>query len=182
MNFEKVVANLKAVVEASRDKRLLPYYAEYLVALRLKELGHDVEILKKRRGPDIFDKTVNAQIEVKSSSIDLDEWACAASFYQGASIKKQNFDYCVFVVFKDFEPWEYLVFSIEELGEIAEKPRPYPITAFRNNPCVLFRYGSLQKYENAFPNVEDRLNIELKHHQNPGEFRDRWDKIKSKKQ
>lgn len=182
MNFEDLVTNLKVVVRASRDKRFLPYYAEYLVALRLKKLGHDVEVLKKRRGPDIYDKTVNARIEVKSSSIDLDEWACAASFYQGASIKKQKFDYCVFVVFKDFEPWEYLVFSLEELKEIAEKQRPYPITAFPNNPCVLFRYVSLQEYKNAFPNKENRLNIEWRLHQNPEEFRDKWDKIKSRKQ
>ena len=75
------------------------------------------------------------------------------------------------------EPAEYLVFTLDELKEVAEKKLPYPITAYRNNPCVLFKYESLQEYERAFPNAKDRLNIEIRLHQHPNEFQNRWDKF-----
>ena len=163
--------------KTSEDKRFLPYYGEYLVALGLAKRGHDVQVLKKKRGADIYLRDVDIRVEVKSSSIDLAGWSCAASFYNGTSIKRKDFDYCVFVIFENLEPLEYLVFSHYELMEVAENPRPSPITTYPNNRCILFRYKNLQEYEKAFPKIEDRLNIETILHQHPERFRGRWDKI-----
>ena len=59
---------------------------------------------------------------------------------------------------------------------MVEKPRPYPVTTFPNNPCALFRYDSLKEYEDNMKG--HTLDIEVKLHRNPKEFRDRWDKIK----
>ena len=179
--YSKIIEHLKHVVKTSKDKRFIPYYAEYLTAFQLSKLGYEVQVLKKRRGPDLLVYDVNRNIkrlvEVKSSHLDLEGWDCAASFSKGTSIKKGEFDSCVFVVFENLEPKEYLVFTLDELREVATKERPYPITAFPNNPCALFRYKSFQEYEKAFPNAKDRLEIEIKLHKHPEEFRNRWDKI-----
>jgi len=148
-----------------------------LVALELTKRGYDVEVLKKKRGPDIYLRDIDSKIEVKSGNIDLAEYDCTASFSSGTSIKHGDFDYCVFVIFENLEPIEYLVFSCEELKEIAEKPRAYPVTQYPNNRCILFRYKSLEEYEKTFPRDQDRLEIEMRLHQSPEKFRNKWDKI-----
>ncbi|MDH5787881.1 MAG: hypothetical protein OEZ40_06300 [Candidatus Bathyarchaeota archaeon] len=174
--FDKIAQYLLTALKISGDKRIAPYCAEYLVAKNLSLNGHDVEVLQKKRGPDIHLKDIGKYIEVKSGHSDLLYWDCGASFYNGDSIKKHKFDYCIFVVFNNLEPREFLIFSVEELREVAEKPRPYPTTAFPNNRCVLFWYGNPKKYKE---NVKgDNLEIEVQLHQHPEQFIDRWDKIK----
>ena len=174
-SLESVAQSLLTALKTSGDKRLASYCAEYLVAVKLAQKGHNVSVLQKRRGPDIYLRDIDRYIEVKSSHSDLSDWGCGASFYTGKGIKNNEFDYCVFVVFRKLEPSEFLIFTVEELKELAEKPRSYPITTFPNNPCVLFRYNSLKEYEDHMRG--NLLDIEIKLHRYPEQFRDRWDKI-----
>lgn len=175
-SLDKVAGFLLTALKASGDKRLAPLCAEYLVAMKLLREGHDVEVLQKRRGPDLRLGDIGKSIEVKSGHADLQYWSCSASFGNGKSIKEKKFHFCVFVIFRELEPSEYLVFDVDELREVAEKPRPYPITAFPNNACALFRYGSLEEYEGSLRG--HTLDIELELHRFPERFRDKWDKIK----
>jgi len=176
-DFDRMVERLGDFVKASRDTRLLPFYGEYLVASELAKRGHEVEVLKKRRGPDLQVRDGNYRIEVKTSRLDSPEWSCTASFRKGQSIKRGDFDFCVFVTFANFEPKECLVFSRDELLEVAERPRPYPISTYPSNPCLLYRFKDLKEYKRAFPNGRDRLEIEVRLHRSREEFKDRWDKI-----
>lgn len=175
-SIETIAQSLLTALKASGDKRLASFCAEYVVAMKLSQKGHDARVLQKRRGPDIYLKDLEKYVEVKSGHADLSDWDCTASFRKGKSIKNKEFHFCVFVVFRKSEPSEFLVFSVEELIEVAEKPRPYPITAFPNNPCALFRYESLKKYQDSMKG--HTLNIEIRLHRKPEEFVDRWDKIK----
>lgn len=183
--FQKIAENLNAALRKSEDIRLVPYLAEYFLAYALSvkgsEFGYDVEVCKKRRGPDLVvcnvGRNIFKRIEVKTGHTDREKWACTASFRDGKSIKKAEFDSCVFVVFENLAVKECFVFALDELKEVAEKPRPYPITAFPNNPCALFWYGNLVEYEKAFPNNQDRLSIEIRLHKHPEDFKNRWDKI-----
>lgn len=108
--FRNIIKNLRVTIKISQDKRLIPYYDEYLVASELSKFGHDVEVLKKTSGPDIVVHVDQDRlIEVKSSHIDSEDWACGASFYRGRSITQDEFAYCVFVVFKKLvEPVEII--------------------------------------------------------------------------
>jgi len=174
-SLDKVAQSLLTALKTSGDKRLAPLCAEYSVASKLLQKGHDPQVLQKRRGPDIYLKDIEKYIEVKSGHSDLSDWGCGASFGKGNSIKNREFDYCVFVVFSKLKPSEFLVFTVEELREVAENPRPKPYTVFPNNPCVLFRSSSLEEYKENLD--EHTLGIELKLHRYPEQFQDRWDKI-----
>ena len=114
-SLETIAQSLLTALKTSRDKRLASYCAEYLVALKLANEGHDVDVLQKRRGPDLYLKDISKYIEVKSGHTDLPNWACTASFRTGKSIKDKKFHFSVFVVFRELEPSEFLVFSVEEL-------------------------------------------------------------------
>jgi len=170
--IETIFQKLLYKLEKSRDNRLLSYYAEYLVANKLSK-KHKVKLLKKRQGPDIELSDIDKKIEVKSSSIDMEHWLCGASFGNGSSIREKKFDYCVFVVFENFKPIEYLVFSHDELLEVIQKERG----TFPGNPYVLYRFKNLEDYLKEIPE-KNRLEIEIKLHKHPEEFQDRWDKIK----
>lgn len=182
--LQKIAENLNASLRKSEGIRLVPYLAEYFLAYALSvkgsELGYRVEVLKKRRGPDLVVRNIShnicKRIEVKTGHTDREGWSCTASFGSGNSIEKAEFDFCVFVVFENLAVKECFVFALDELKEVAKK-RPYPITAFPNNPCALFWCGNLQEYKRAFPNVEDRLGIEMRLHEHPEDFKNRWDKI-----
>jgi len=173
-----IVEHLTKVVKLSRDKRFSGYFAEYLVAFELDKLGYEAGVLGGRfGGADVFVKEKGSEygrmVEVKSSHLDLDGFDCAASFGKGRSIEKGEFYGCVFVVFESMQPVEYLVFTVDELREVIKKKRG----AYPNNPYLLFRFKTLQEYEAAFPNPEDRLEIEVNLHQHPEKFRNQWDKI-----
>ena len=176
-SFSDIIEHLTKVVKSSQDKRFNEYYAEYLVAFELSKLGYDVQVLGKRRGVDLLvrdpSRNIERFVEVKSSHIDLKDFACAASFGKGGGIERGDFNCCVFVVFEKLQPIEYLVFTLGEIKEVIKKKRG----AFPNNPYLLFRYNSLQEYEVAFPNLEERLEIEMKLHKHPDEFQSQWSKI-----
>lgn len=99
LKLESVAQSLLTALKNSGDKRLTSYCAEYLVALKLIQKRHDVDVLQKRRGPDIYLKDLERYIEVKSGHSDLSDWSCSASFGTGKSIKNNKFDYCVFLGF-----------------------------------------------------------------------------------
>lgn len=175
-NIDKVAHLLLASLKDSGDRRLAPYCSEYLVASRLLHKGHDPEVLQTRRRPDVYLRDIEKYVEVKSGHSDLSDWGCGASFGTGNSIKNRKFDYCVFVIFSGLDPSEFLIFSVDELREVADNPRPRPYTVFPNNRCVLLRYNSLEEY---LEDVEGyTLDIELELHRHPERFRDRWDKIR----
>jgi hypothetical protein len=180
--FSQIVEYLANAVKNSQDKRLCGCYAEYLVAFELsnyatkEELGYKIKVLRKRFCPDLefydVNKHIKSLIEVKSSHINHKGFGCSASFGNGKSIEQGKFNCCVFVVFEKLEPIEYLVFTLEELKEVIKSK----CGAFPNNPYLLSRCKDLQEYEREFlPN--ERLDIEINLHQNPDEFRNRWDKI-----
>jgi len=177
--FSNIVEHLTEVVKLSRDKRFICYLAEYLVAFELDKLGYDVTVFGTRRGADLFvcekGQNIGNFVEVKSSHIDLDGFDCAASFGKGRSIERRQFYSCAFVVFENLQPIEYLVFTIDELEEVIKKKRG----AYPNNPYLLFRFKTIKEYEAAFPNPEERLEIEVNLHQHPERFRNQWDKILS---
>jgi len=181
--LKKIAENLNAALRKSEDVRLVPYLAEYFLAYALSikgsELGYDVEVLKKRRGPDLIvsnaGRNIRRRVEVKTGHTDRPGFACTASFGNGKSIEKKQFDSCVFLVFENLEPKECFLSTLDELKEVAEKKRSYPITIW--DPCALFWYGDILDYNKAFPNVEDRLSIEIRLHEHPEDFKNRWDKI-----
>jgi len=177
--FSKIVEHLTEVVRLSHDKRLTSYLAEYLVAFEIDKLGYDATVFGIKRGADLFvcekGQNIGEFVEVKSSHIDLNGFDCAASFGKGTSIVKRQFNSCVFVVFENLQPIEYLVFTIDELEEVIKKKRG----AYPNNPYLLFRFKTMKDYEAAFPNPEERLKIEINLHQHPERFRNQWNKILS---
>jgi len=181
--LKRITINLLKALQESQDIRLVPYYAEYFVAWALSvngsKFGYNVKVLGKRRGPDLVirnaSRNICKTIEVKTGHTDRPGFACTASFRNGKSIEKKQFDSCVFLVFENLEPKECFLFTLDELKEVAEKKRPYPITIW--DPCALFWYGDILDYNKAFPNVEDRLSIEIRLHEHPEDFKNRWDKI-----
>lgn len=179
--LQRITENLLKALQESQDIRLVPYLAEYFVAYALSvkgsEYGYNVKVLGKRRGPDLVIRNVNSNlckaIEIKTGHTDRPGLLCSASFGMGNSIKKGEFSACVFVVFEELKAKEYLVFSLDELKEVPEKKRGM----FPNNQCNLFWCEDLLEYEREFPNVEDRLDVEIRLHNHPENFRNRWDKI-----
>jgi hypothetical protein len=178
-DLQNVVEKLDAALEAigmtgHEDTRLMPIYMEYWVANELSRRGHEVEVVN-RRSFDILLPESQIRIEVKSGKF---EGSATASFSDGRQITEQKFDYCVFATYDiDFRVKEALIFSREELQEVASKPRPHRAQHPKNNFCFLFRYDSLSDY---LKNEEekDRLEIELKLHTHPEDFVSNWEKIK----
>jgi len=115
--LQKIAENLNTSLRKSEDIRLVPYYAEYFVAYALSALGYSVEVRKKRQGPDLIVCNVNRnicrRIEVKTGHTDRKGLACTASFGNGKSIEKTEFDSCVFVVFENLAVKECLVFTLD---------------------------------------------------------------------
>jgi hypothetical protein len=157
------------------DIRIMPIYIEYWVANELAKRGHEVEVMNRRRY-DLLLHDKNVRIEVKSGKFD--GIGAAASFYKGHQIKEARFDYCVFVTYDiDYKIKEAMIFSREELLEIANKPRPSFAAHPKTNPCLLLRYNSLEDYIQKVEAYK-RLDIELDLHKNPENYLNNWNKIK----
>jgi len=157
------------------DTRIMPIYSEYWVANELTKIGYNVEVLS-RRSFDLLIPEKNIRIDVKSGKFG--GLNAAASFGKGSQIKEAKFDYCVFTTYDvDLTIKEAMVFTREELKEVAEKPRPHLAAHPTTNPCLLLRYESLEKYKQDVEK-KDMLNIEIQLHEHPEKFVKRWDKIK----
>lgn len=172
---EKLDAALEALGQTEHeDTRLMPIYAEYWVANELAKNGFEVE-LANRRSFDILLPEKNLRIEVKSGKFGR---AATASFYLGHQIQESKFDFCVFVTYDiDFRIKEAMIFSREELEEVASKPRPHLAAHPSTNSCMLLKYDSLDEYLRDV-DEKDRLVIEIKLHKFPNEFVNNWDKIR----
>ena len=160
------------------DEKLWSRYAEYLIAFMLMKQGHVVQVLNERtgkraRGADIYLPEKDIRVEVKTGKYSYG--SCAASFGKGSQIKDGKFDYCVFVTYDENGVWEYLIFSKEELMEVAEKPRPKYARYSKTNPCILFRYAGLRDLEEHLG--EDALKIETALHTHPERFKNKWDRM-----
>jgi len=154
---------------------LLRYYAEYLVARELTKKGHNVELRKTTFStPDLIIKDIGKTVEVKSSMIDNEYWGCGASFGNGKSISENKFNYSVFVVFKNYSPYKFFIFTLEELRELLNKK----VGVFKNNPYALIWYETYEEYLREYPDAKDRLKLEINLHKHPEEYEDRWDRIK----
>lgn len=162
-------------ITGHEDNRIMPIYVEYWVANELAKRGHNVEVMN-RRSYDLLLPEENIRIEVKSGKFD--GGGATASFSKGHQIRDAKFDYCVFATYDiDFRIKEAMIFSREELVEVAIKPRSnfarYPST----NPCLLLRYNSLEDYMQKVE-TDKRLDIEVDLHKNPEKYLYNWSKIK----
>ena len=165
------------------DAKLWSRYAEYLVAFLLTKQGEVVQVLNERTGKgarsaDIYLPEKDIRIEVKTGKYSYGSYG--ASFGKGSQIKDEKFDYCVFVTYDKDGIGEYLIFSREELTEVAEKPRRKYARYPKTNPCILFRYDTFTELEKNLG--EDALKIETELHTHPERFKNRWDKMFSKRQ
>jgi len=149
-------------------------YSEYWVANELMKIGHDVEMIN-RRGYDLLLPEKNIRIEVKSGKYS--GRSAAASFGKGFQITGAKFDFCVFTTYDiDFTIKEAMVFSREELSEVANKPRSHLAAHPTTNPCLLLRYDSIDEY---LQDIEEsyRLEIEIDLHKYPEKYVGKWSKI-----
>ena len=157
------------------DTRIMPFYIEYWVANELAKRGYKVEIVN-RRSYDLLLPEENIRIEVKSGKYD--GIGAGASFYNGHQIKDAKFDYCIFATYDiDFRIKEVMIFSREELMEVANKPRPKLAAHPTTNPCLLLRYNSLEQYVQRIE-ANQWLEIELDLHKYPEKFINNWNKIR----
>ena len=157
------------------DTRIMPIYIEYWVANELVKFGYDAQIVN-RRSFDILLTEKGVKIEVKSGKYN--GIVAGASFGKGDQIKSAAFDYCVFATYDiDLRVKESMVFSLQELEEIAQKPRTKKVAMYpKTNPCILLRYDSLDEYS-KYIEEGDRLEIEKDLHKSPEKYVSRWDKI-----
>ena len=142
--LEKVVTYLeKAIKELSSaavdDERIMSRYAEHRVALELAKRGHVVQVLNERddKRADIYLPEEGIKVEVKSGKFVYG--SSCASFGSGRQIKEGRFDFCVFTPYDENEIKEFLVFSREELAEVANRPRVKFARFPNTNPCILIR-------------------------------------------
>jgi hypothetical protein len=181
--LEKVVMQLeKAIQELSSanvdDERIMSRYAEYQVALELAKRECVVQVLNERddKAADIYLPEDRIRVEVKSGKF-VDGSSCA-SFGMGRQIKEPRFDYCVFIPYDENKIKEFLVFSREELLEVADKPRVKFARFPKTNPCMLVRCDSYDDLKSRLqPFGEEVLKIEEELHKHPEKFRDKWSKI-----
>ena len=157
------------------DKSLRCKYAEYLVAKKLAQQKHSVEILNERSNTnaDIFLPHRGKRVEVKSSCFHKDGWA-DASFSDGKQVFDKKFDYCVWVLFdkEAAKPKHLLVFTRDEIKEVAQKRNG--VGSHITNQFLLLLAPNLNEFEGyAKPfAVEKRL---VTHR---AQFENRWEKIK----
>jgi hypothetical protein len=169
------------ILEAAgiEDKDIAQKFAVYLVALKLAEKGYEVRVPaeKGKKGrADIYIPYMNVKIEVKSGRRRYD--CSTASFGDGQQIKQRKFDYCAFLTFRGNMVNEIFIFSLEELKEIAEKPRPALADYKGTNVCMLLKYDNLEEAEKNIRYFSEKLlNIEIELHKHPEKFLNRWDKI-----
>lgn len=179
-----VVENLGKALEILEvagiaDKDIAQKFAVYLVALKLAEKGCEVRVPaeKGKKGrADIYLPYKNVKIEVKSGRRRYD--CSAASFGEGKQIKQKKFDYCVFLTFWGNMVNEIFIFSLEELNEVAERPREALADYKGSNTCMLLRFDNLEEAEKVMRYFDEKLlNIEIELHKHPKKFLNRWDKI-----
>ncbi|MDH5483337.1 MAG: hypothetical protein OEY22_10770 [Candidatus Bathyarchaeota archaeon] len=175
--MQKLEDSLEALGMAEHeDTRIMPIYIEYWVANELVKFGHNVQIVN-RRSFDILLPEKGVRIEVKSGKYN--GVVAGASFGKGDQIKNAAFDYCVFATYDiDLRVEESMVFRLQELEEIAKKPRTKKVAMYpKTNPCILLRYDSFDQYL-RYIEKGDRLEIELNLHKFPEKYVNRWEKIK----
>lgn len=164
------------------ESRFVERYAEYWVARQLQLKGHEVQILKDRqlKTADIYLPRSATRVEVKSAWLN-DDGHAYASFGMGTQVKREKFDYCVFLIFsskRTENPKDVFVFSRNEVQEVAVRRlslSKHP----DSNPCLLMFAGSLKEYRRRVKEWHFMpFKIEIRLHRTPGQFRNRWSKIK----
>ncbi|NIO38691.1 hypothetical protein GTO27_13495, partial [Candidatus Bathyarchaeota archaeon] len=141
--------------------------------MKLAETGCEVEVVNRKS----YDLLVNGNVRVEVKSGKYEDGYAAASFGKGGQIRDAKFDYCIFVSYDGYEEREILVFTRDELREVANKPRGRGVVRYpRTNPCILLRYDNMKDY---YADIEqgERLDIEVEIHKHPERFLDRLDKI-----
>ena len=181
-------AGLK-LIDLNRDRRLLYIWAEYFMALQIKERHPkwNVDVTGGIRSPDVLciKNGKKIRIQVKTGKWQRYEfgsnvmYSADASFGKGTQIRNRRFDYLVFIVIDGIEIREILIFSIDELQEIA--PRLTWAGNPKTNPCLLSRMESIEDAEKwiKFYNITDSIyKIERDIIEHPEKYVGRWDKIK----
>jgi hypothetical protein len=182
-DLEKVVMHLEETINdlvsaGIDDEKIMSRYLEYRVALELAKREHIVQVLNERdeKGADIYLPKEDIKVEVKSGKFVYG--SSCASFGTGRQIREGRFDYCVFVPYDENGIKEFLVFSREELAEVANKPRVKFARFPKTNPCMLVRCDGYEDLKSCLGSSgEDILKIEEELHKHPEKFKDKWNKI-----
>ena len=162
-----------------RDRDIRHRYAEYLVARILSQKGFSVQLLNKRedKNADIYlPHAKKKRVEVKSSYAG-DTGCWYASFGKGNQIKKDKFDYCVFVTFSK-KSEEIFVFTREELKEVATFRKG--LAAHEDtNPCLLMLAPTQKDFVKLVHDWQIKtFKIERTLNSSRKKFRNAWRKIK----
>jgi hypothetical protein len=169
-----------------KDKNIRCQYAEYLVAKKLTDKKHEVQILNGRdnTNADIFLPRTEERVEVKSSCFDDEGWAYP-SFKDGNQVSKGKFDYCVWIVFdgkNSEEPKKIFIFTKKELQEVAKARRHY---AGHESNSRLLTYGrKLNEYDDWMQKHNFKpfkIERKLLKHQKEFSGARAWDKIRKAK-
>lgn len=187
----KITKSLKTVLrelakEKLKDRNTRCQYAEYLVAKKLTDIGHEVLMFNERedKSADIFLARTGEKVEVKSSCFYDDGWAYA-SFANGNQIKQSKFDYCVWLVFDDQnsdKPKKTYIFRREELLEVGRARKNY--ANHESNSCLLTFGQNLKDYDDHMKkNNFQRLKIERELLKNQRKFTgsSAWSKLRKAK-
>lgn len=163
------------------DKEIAQKYAVYLVALKLAEKGYDIMVPAeegKKGRADLYIPQKELYIEVKSGRKLRGSARAGASFRDGRQISQKLFSHCVFLTFERNKVEEILVFNRDELVEVASKPRKNSSYS-GTNPCILFRYNTLDEARSYVKRKKEEalLDIEVKLHKHPEDYKNKWDKI-----
>lgn len=185
-SLARLVEQLEGAINTLRsdgidDERIMSRYVEYRVAFELSNRGHTVQVLSERgdKGADIYLPADKLRIEVKSGKFVYG--SSCASFGMGKQIKEGKFDYCVFVPYDETNLREFLVFSRDELAEVADRQLRSFARYPKTNPCMIVRYDSYEEYKESLERFgEKTLKVEEELHKHPEKFKDNWEKIKRK--
>jgi len=184
-NLEAVTTHLKKSIDelisaGIEDEKIMSRYIEYKVASELAKKHHTVQIAneRERKSADIYLPEEKVRVEVKSGKY---EGCSCASFGKGKQIDEGKFDYCVFVPYHDNVLDEFLVFSREELADVANRKMKKFARFPTTNPCMLVRCDSYDDLKSLLDESGERiLSVEKELHMHTERFEDRWDKIKGK--
>jgi len=166
---------LKVALKYVKDRRFVVLegiYAESLVALKLLQNGHSVDL----RAPQ-FDLLTDGKHRIEVKCGKLFEYGAGASFGKGDQITENKFDYAIFVIIdkEALEPRKFFVFTAKELKECAIL-RPKMTTS--ETPSILFYYRDFDEFKRESERTgEPIFNVEKRLHRHPELYGDRWDKI-----
>lgn len=164
----KMLRNLMIKFESMKLKmNVVNYLGEYMVALKLFDMGLDPTVLPNQSGADI--RLGNKKlVEVKTA-----RWSGSLGHWGFGRIQPDKFDYLVCVALDDDFQADYIIFTKKEArGLPSEKEANKGVTTrFKNNTGLSFHLSrpGQEKLETSERTIRINENI--------GDFRDKWEKF-----